>query len=112
MLRDKLKKVWNITWLCIYILSYIPFICLGYLYNKAVQYCRGGAEVFAVAGGCVILAIGVVFIHFCEIAIYFSGRYFMRDKNTRTIGKTVWHILFPLGMILLLLGYWLYLLLY
>lgn len=105
MLRDKLRKVWNIAWLCIYILSYIPFICLGYQYNKELQYCTEGIEIFALAGGCFILAIGVVFIHFCEIAIYFSGRFFMRDKNTRTIGKTVWYILLPLGTILLLLGY-------
>lgn len=105
MLREKIRKAWNIAWLCIYILSYIPFIYLGYSYNQELQYCTEGIEIFALAGSCFILAIGVVFMHLCEIAIYFSGRYFMRAKNTRTIGKTVWHILFPLGMILLLLGY-------
>lgn len=104
MLRDKLRKAWNILWLCLWILS-----CVGGLIEAmGVPAENAGKTGLEGATGFDLLILGflLLFVQEWRCAIYLTGRYFLQEKEKRSAGKTVFYILFfIIAVILLPLSY-------
>lgn len=100
MLRDKLRKVWNILWLCLWILS-----CIGGLIEAMrIPAANAGKTGLDGATGFDLVILGFLLLSFQEwgLAVYLTGRYFLQKKEKKSPWKTVFYILlFVVAVILL-----------
>lgn len=100
MLRDKLRKVWNILWLCLWILS-----CIGGLIEAMrIPATNAGKTGLDGATGFDLVILGFLLLSFQEwgLAVYLTGRYFLQKKEKKSPWKTVFYILlFVVAVILL-----------
>lgn len=100
MNRGKIRKAWTIIW-CVLL------VCSMAIYLNAVQILLGMPitdDIFSNHDfGIFIMSLEIFNVLVVEIAFLFSGRYFLRERDSKTLGKTIWHILFPLVAAFLLI---------